>query len=224
MSDMVTARGAAPAPIPYFGGSNVRRSRVRGMRNRIDEALASARAKGLAFSTGLLALLLLGCRAPTRSLRPPADFSRYSPKEAEVRGSSMAPLIFPGTKLLILQTYYAFHPVRRGDVVAYSYAGGAAPLLKRVRALAGDRLGLREKGGCREILVNGRVLRNSAGEIYCIAKGSSARIALYARDYPVLPEKSCLLLGETREGSLDGSVFGLTSERDLEGKAVLVRH
>lgn len=194
------------------------------MRSRIDTALASPGAKGLTLSAGLSSLLLLGCLAPAHSLRPPPDFSRYSPKEAEVRGSSMAPLISPGTKLLILQTYYASQPVRRGDVVAYSYAGDVSPLLKRVRALAGDRLGLREKGGCYEILVNGRALRNSAGKIYCIAKGSSARISLYARDYPVLPVKSCLLLGEAPEGSLDGSFFGLASERDLGGRAVLAPH
>lgn len=170
---------------------------------------------------GLGSFFLLGCLAPTASLRPPADFAGYSPEAVEVRGSSMAPLLLPGAKLLILHAYYASHPVRCGDVVAYAYAGNHAPLLKRVRAIAGDRFGLREKRGCYEILVNGEALRNSAGKRYCIPKGASARISLYARDYPVLPPKSCLIMGENPGGSLDASFFGLADERDLEGKAVL---
>ena len=133
----------------------------------------------------------------------------------------MAPLISPGTKLLILRTWYASHPVRRDDVVAYFYGGDSVPLLKRVRAVAGDRFDVRRAGGCFEMLINGEALRNSAGRRYCIPEISSARILLYARSYPVLPEKSFLILGEDPGGSLDGSSFGLAGERDLRGRAVL---
>ena len=133
----------------------------------------------------------------------------------------MAPLIAPGTALLILRTYYASHPVGRGDVVSYRFAGNADPLVKRVQGVAGDRFGVRRRQDCYELLINGETLRNSAGKKYCIALASSARILLYARDYPVLPAKSCLILGEVPEGSLDAREFGLAGEQDLEGRAVL---
>lgn len=155
-------------------------------------------------------------------LKAPADAARYAGAEVKVRGASMLPLAAPGERLRLLRGYYADHPVERGDVVAYNYAGNGSPLMKTAYAVAGDRWSLREGRGWYNILVNGRVLKNSAGREYRIPAAAIKRLKLYSDSYPVIPGDACLLLGEQPGGSLDSTVFGLAGRRDLAGRLVRI--
>ena len=170
--------------------------------------------------SGLMGLLGCVCPAKVNRLEAPADAARYAGTVVEASGDSMSPLAKPGEKFWLLQDYYRDHAVERGDIVAYRYAGNRNPLMKAVYAVAGDRWGLREGGGFYRILVNGRVLRNSADREYRIPGVSIKRLMLYSQSYPIIPADTCLILGQEPEGSLDSTVFGLVHRQDLVGKIV----
>ena len=57
----------------------------------------------------------------------------------EVRGDSLYPLIKPGQTVKLIYGYYDDRPVERGEIVAYSYAGDTAPIIKIVKAVPGDK-------------------------------------------------------------------------------------
>lgn len=157
---------------------------------------------------------------PKQALQAPEDAGRFERQVVEVRGSSMMPLVRPGAELWLLRDYYRERPVERGHIVAYRYAGRAAPVLKVVRAVAGDRWELEDMGGAYRIRVNGVLLTTSGGPEYVIAKGSARRLKLYADSYPIIPGDTCLLLGDDPAGSIDSTVFGLIARQDLVGRVV----
>lgn len=167
---------------------------------------------------------LLGCASLTKAdrLAAPADAARYTYMVVEVSGASMLPLVRPGENFRLLQGWYRDHAVERGDIVAYHYAGNRNPLMKVVYGVAGDRWGLREGSGWYHILVNGRIIKNSAGREYRIPSGVIKRLELYSRSYPVIPADACLILGQEPGGSLDSTVFGLASRQDLAGRLVRI--
>ena len=132
----------------------------------------------------------------------------------------MSPLVKPGEVITALYGYYACHPIERGDIVLYHYAGDKNPLIKIVKAVPGDRWSLGDKNGDFLILVNGKVLKNSEGNEYQIPDTNKI-LPLYAEDYPVIPQNAYLILGDDPTGSLDSSRFGLISGEAILGKVVL---
>lgn len=143
-----------------------------------------------------------------------------------VRGRSLDPLIREGQRITLLRGYYLCHPVRRGDVVAYGYAGNPDPLLKIVRAAPGDRFSLRRvqagQGPGWHVIVNGTIAKNSQGLPYLIDARGHRMLSLYARSYGgAVPEGACLILGNQPGGSLDSTRFGLVSVAELLGKVAL---
>ena len=169
--------------------------------------------------TNLLALAAWGA-VMADPLAPQPDAGKYPGQLVEVRGSSMFPLIAPGTELWLLKGYYADHLPRRRDLVAYRYAGNKAPLIKLALGLPGDQWSLKEDQGFYRIILNGKALNNSAGREYRIPIGSAKRLKLYCQTYPTIPQDAYLLLGDDPGGSLDGTAFGLVHRQDFAGKIV----
>ena len=151
----------------------------------------------------------------------PPDAGGGAPEDVEVRGSSLTPLIRPGTGLWLLRGYYETHPVGRGELVAFVPYKGSPVLSKVAYAVAGDRWELKEASGGFRIIINGRAVRNSEGKEFRIPVSSAGRLALYAKDYPTLPEDSLLIFGDDPGGSRDSAAFGLVNRRDLAGRLVL---
>jgi len=60
-----------------------------------------------------------------------------------IRGKSMEPTFHDGSFNFILKQRYAFSPPKRGDVVAIRLAGEKVFLLKRVIAVAGDTVAIK---------------------------------------------------------------------------------
>jgi signal peptidase I len=136
----------------------------------------------------------------------------------EVRGNSLAPLINAGQTIKLVYGYYNCHPVEREDIIAYNYVGNAAPIIKIVKAVPGDKWYLRKSNGDYLIVVNDKPLVNSEGKFYQIPESKKKMLQLYVEDYPVLPENTYLILGNQVSGSLDATRFGLIDKSDILGK------
>lgn len=147
----------------------------------------------------------------------PADCITKS-ETLEVRGTSLAPLINPGETIELARGYYDCHAVERDDVVAYRYAGNAAPIVKIVKAVPGDRWRLEKTKDAYLIVVNAKPVLNSQGKAYRIPASGARMLKLYADSYPVLPENTYLILGNNVTGSLDATRFGLVDKRDILGR------
>lgn len=136
----------------------------------------------------------------------------------EVRGTSLVPLINPGQTIKLAYGYYDCHPVERGDIVAYEYAGNPAPIIKIVKAVPGDKWQLIKDKESYLVVVNAKPLLNSEGRAYQIPESEARMLKLYAESYPVLPENTYLILGNNIAGSLDATRFGLIDRSGILGK------
>jgi signal peptidase I len=150
------------------------------------------------------------------------DFSCVSRTEERlVRGASLAGVIENEAAIKIAFGYYDCNEVARGDVVAYFYAGSEEPLVKIVKAVPGDTFELRSDGDVWRIVVNGQVLRTSAGEPYAVTVDRYRRFQLYERDYgKSLPAGTYMILSNTAGDSADSRAFGLVDKSDILGKVV----
>ena len=140
-------------------------------------------------------------------------------RQVVVTGTSLEPLIKTGTKVKVLDNYYACNPVKRGDIVIYNYAGNANPLIKIARGIPGDSFDFAAAAGGWNIILNKQVLQNSAKQPYILTDAAKRLLALYAADYKgVIPPDDYLILGDNPAGSLDSGNFGLVGREDLTGK------
>ena len=152
-------------------------------------------------------------------------------EERIVRGGSLDPLIKDGETVRVLFGYYNCHEIQRDDVVLYSYAGNEAPLIKIVRGVPGDSFKLEQteqgapirdeisNGVNWHIIINGKILENSAGHPYLISGKRYEMLALYEKDYQgKIPEGAHLLLGNITSGATDSTRFGFVSKGDLLAK------
>jgi len=139
----------------------------------------------------------------------------------KVRGDSLTGLIDDGAVMKVALGYYKCHEVLRGDIVLYNYPGGD-PLVKIAKGVPGDKLRLRKtRRGCWNILINGRVLKNSLKVPYCIGARESEMLALYERgNNGVIPGNACLIMANLPGGSMDSTRFGLVGRADLLGRVL----
>ena len=154
----------------------------------------------------------------------PQSINRCSIKIEEkiVRGTSLFPLIKPGQEIKLLYGYYDCHPVERGDVVAYDYAGRENPIIKIIKAIPEDKFHLEKASNGWHIFVNDKILRNSENKPYLLSENGYKMLSLYWKDYNgIIPENTYLILGNLVSGSLDSSRFGLVYKTDILGKVEL---
>ena len=151
---------------------------------------------------------------------PLADLRCVSSIEEKiVRGSSLSGLIEDGKTVRVLFGYYLCNEPQRGEVVLYRYAGDENPLLKVVRAVPGDTFHLVKEGNVWQLIVNGKVLTNTQGIKYQLDEQAHRMLSLYENDYRgVIPPGALLILGNSPEGSLDSTRFGLVDKSDILGK------
>jgi signal peptidase I len=122
-----------------------------------------------------------------------------------VRGSSMAPRIHDGDRILIDHWSYLLSPVQRGDIVVLKYPlDPSVDYIKRVIGLPGDRVVL-EDG---KVYVNGTEL----AEPYVQAPDSLADLTV-----EVLPAHY-FVLGDNRRRSCDSREFGQVPCDYVRGK------
>lgn len=122
-----------------------------------------------------------------------------------VRGSSMAPGIHDGDRILVDHLSYVFQGVNRGDIVVLQYPlDPSLDYIKRVIGLPGDRVEVRGGG----VWVNGERLT----EPYV------AEQDLRARCNVVVEPEHYFVLGDNRPHSSDSREFGQVPRANLRGK------
>jgi signal peptidase I len=134
-----------------------------------------------------------------------------------IPSESMVSTLEVGDRVLVNKLSYDTHDLNRGDVVVFSrpaaLPGGPdepKELIKRVIGLPGDEL-LTKDG---ELYVNDRLLQ----EPY-LDEGT----ATFGIDQPLtVPEGQVLVLGDNRENSSDGRVFGPIDADTVIGRAFVI--
>ncbi len=133
----------------------------------------------------------------------------YQP--VQVEGTSMMPRLSNHERIFINKLVYHFEPLRRGDIVVFSYPlDPSKSYIKRAVGLPGEWVSI-EKG---QVFVNGKLLK----EPY-IPRGY-----LDHESYPpvhVEPDHY-YVLGDHRESSNDSRVWGTVDRKYIYGKAVFV--
>ncbi len=122
-----------------------------------------------------------------------------------VRGSSMAPRIHDGDRILIDHLCYVFGEVQRGDIVVLKYPlAPSVDYITRVIGVPGDDVVL--EGG--EVWVNGQRFE----EPYVTQTDPDARVRVHVRP------AHYFVLGDNRPRSCDSRDFGLVPQDYIRGR------
>ena len=125
-----------------------------------------------------------------------------------VRGSSMAPGIQDGDRILVEPWSYLLHGAERGDVVVLRYPlDPTVDYIKRVIGLPGDRVTLADG----HVWVNGELMR----EPYVSSLDSSSYLSV------VVAPEHYFVLGDNRPRSSDSREFGQVPGDYLRGRVDL---
>jgi signal peptidase I len=113
-----------------------------------------------------------------------------------VRSSSMAPTLHTGDQLLAERLTPRFGHLERGDLVVFRAPATRALLVKRVVALAGDRVGL----------ADGRLVVNGHRRPEAYVDLASVDGVYFGPE--VVPAGSVFVMGDHRADSVDSRDFG----------------
>ena len=127
-----------------------------------------------------------------------------------IPSSSMEPTLRPGDQVLVEKLSYRLGAPHRGDLAVFAEPGDGTLVLKRVVALAGDRVGI-EDGA---LVVDGDPVREPFVD--------QSRVDSEYFGPVVVPAGRLFVLGDNRAESSDSRNYGTVAERDLIGR-VLVR-
>lgn len=151
----------------------------------------------------------------------------------QVPSGSMQPTLQPGDRVAVDMRAYGLRlpftevqllatgTPQRGDVVVFDSPADGTRLIKRVVAVSGDRVQLRD-GYLR---INDQPLRQ--GVAHEVFDGKPVQLDLDAGGGPdiagvTLPAGTLLVLGDHRGNSADGRFFGLVEADKVYGKALAV--
>jgi signal peptidase I len=125
---------------------------------------------------------------------------QYVFETVSVASGSMEPTLYVDTHYLVLRTAYWFHEPRRGDIISFiDPVDGETPMIKRVIAIAGDRIEMREK----RVVLNGQI----QDEPYAIHKRANQTLVGDTIEELTVPEHSVFVLGDNRDVSEDSTVW-----------------
>lgn len=116
-----------------------------------------------------------------------------------VASPSMEPALRTGTLLVLDKLTLRMRAPRRGDILSFRSPVGGHDLLKRVVALPGETVEMKEKA----VFINGKEL----DEPYAIHSRKGERLEGDSLAPLVVPEKSFFVLGDNRDESADSSVW-----------------
>lgn len=174
-------------------------------------------------------LLLLGLILAARSTLADHYF---------VPSGSMEYTLMPGDRVFVDKSAYGFRipftnidvvdrdPVGRGEVVIFDSPRDGTRLIKRIVAVAGDTVSMRNG----RLQINGAPLAASDDDQRIQVEWFDERRAELNLQHgggpdirtTVVPEGMALAIGDHRGRSLDGRFFGLIEESEIYGRAVAV--
>ena len=124
-----------------------------------------------------------------------------------VASPSMEPTLKTGTMLILDKLTLRVRPPQRGDVLSFRSPVDSHDLLKRVIALPGETIEMREKS----VFINGKEL----DEPYVVHSRPGERLEGDTMGPLIVPENGFFVLGDNRDESNDSSVW-----KDAEGNPV----
>jgi signal peptidase I len=126
-----------------------------------------------------------------------------------VQGPSMLPTLHYDQRVMVEKVTYRFaHGPRRGDVVIIEVQGEAEPLIKRVVALSGETVEVRDG----QVFINGELLE----EPWTTQRGGPNY------ESTLIPPLHVFVLGDNRGSSRDSRSFGPVALDRLVGRAWLI--
>lgn len=135
-------------------------------------------------------------------------FQNYVYAQSEVKNVSMQNTLVAGQRLIEDKWSYRFHEPRYGDIVIINGPESDIRLIKRVIALPGDVIDIRDG----YVFLNGEQLEES------YIKGLT-----YEGQYELpatISEGQLFVMGDNRENSLDSRDIGPIAISSIEGRAV----
>ena len=134
-----------------------------------------------------------------------ADSKTYT-----VAGDSMSPALVSGDRVVVSSDRMV--QLSRGDLVAIRFKHSDTPIVKRVVAVEGDRVEIKDAS----ILVNGQKYRQID-----MARWKTTMTQLERYGW-VVPSKNIFVLGDNPDSSLDSRRLGLISVDQVEGRVVKI--
>jgi signal peptidase I len=131
----------------------------------------------------------------------------------EVRQSSMETTLEQNDRVLVSKLDFHFAPPRPGDIVVFDppIPGATIPFVKRVIAVGGDTIDLRDG----DVFVNGRVVE------ILQARGRTLPQAAKVT-YPfTVPDGQVFVMGDNRTFSSDSRTFGPVPVGNIIGKVII---
>jgi signal peptidase I len=127
-----------------------------------------------------------------------------------IPSESMVPTLLVGDRVFVNKFIYRFAEPERGDVVVFeSVNGGEEDLIKRIVAVAGDEIEVR----------NGTLLVNGEEQVEPYLNENPPFNGSY--EQTEVPEGNVFVMGDNRANSADSRVFGPLPVENIEGEAFL---
>lgn len=125
---------------------------------------------------------------------------------------SMEPTLLVEDKVIVNKLAYKFHPIKRGDIVAFhSPVEKGKDLVKRAIALGGDKITLTSQG---DIYINDKKLV----EDYLPDNINPG----YDPQTFIIGEDEIFVMGDNRNDSLDSRFFGPINKKDIFGEVFII--
>lgn len=148
-----------------------------------------------------------------------------------VPSGSMEHTLYPGDRVFVDKLAYGLRipftnidiaagdPVQRGDVVVFDSPADGTRLIKRVVAVGGDRVVIKDG----QLSINGVAMHDRESRAVELFAGKAVHLNLGSGGGPDLdqpvPPNSLLAIGDHRGNSKDSRYFGWVSESSVYGKA-----
>lgn len=194
------------------------------MKSKMHHSRSQIRLRRFLRESASLALLLLGLMAVRSTL---ADHY-YVPS------GSMEPTLVPGDRVVVDKRSYGLRvpftnfefidgdTVQRGEVVIFDSPRDGTRLIKRIVAVAGDSVMVRDG----RLSINGQVMAHAEQLNVEVFGDRMVSIDLSdggGPDYAAeIGQGKVLAVGDHRGNSLDGRIFGVVDEETVYGRAVAV--
>lgn len=133
----------------------------------------------------------------------------YAFAQVQVEQHSMDTTLSEGQRLVENRLVYRFAEPERGDIVIVNGPETDRRLVKRIVALPGETVDIREGA----VWINGQRLE----EAYTKGKTFPGSVKMPL----TVPEGSYFVLGDNRENSMDSRHLGTVAASSVEGKAVM---
>lgn len=136
-------------------------------------------------------------------------------KSYTVSGNSMQPTLNSGDNIQVEQGYYANHPVQRGDLVALKFQSRNRPMVKRVVAVSGDSVEI--KNG--KFWINNQSPTETALKNRSISHSKLKVLKIQLKRYGNrIPNGQLIVMGDNTKNSFDSGDYGLVSKSQLSGR------